>query len=145
MEIFMNCCNETEKKDRGPRPYVVNVQQMAVRNPNFRTTIWTGNRLQMTLMSIPPCGDIGGEVHEETDQLIRVEQGNAVVQMGNGKNQIIFQENMCQGSVAFIPAGTWHNVINTGRNSLKISSVYAPPNHPKGTIHQTKMDAQEFE
>jgi mannose-6-phosphate isomerase-like protein (cupin superfamily) len=131
--------------DYGPDPYVADVENMAVQNQNFRTAIWTGCHLQMTLMSIPPCGEIGLERHEDTDQLIRIEQGNAVVKMGNTQCQLDLQQRLCTGDAVFVPAGTWHNVVNTGRNALKVSSVYAPPNHPRGTVHQTKAEADRAE
>ena len=99
----------------------------------------------MTLMCIPPCGDIGLEIHEDTDQYIRVEMGRAAVRMGKCKNQLNFQQNLCRGDGIFIPAGTWHNIVNTGRSSLKVSSVYAPPHHPRGTVHYTKEDAAREE
>ena len=99
--------------------------------------------LQMTLMCIPPGGDIGLEIHEDTDQYIRIEMGRALVRMGTCKNQMDFQQNLFRGDGIFIPAGTWHNIINTGRNSLKVSSIYAPPHHPYGTVHRTKKDAEE--
>ena len=97
----------------------------------------------MTLMCIPPGGDIGLEIHEDTDQYIRIEMGRALVRMGTCKNQMDFQQNLFRGDGIFIPAGTWHNIINTGRNSLKVSSIYAPPHHPYGTVHRTKKDAEE--
>lgn len=128
--------------DQGPAPYVVNIEQMAVQNPNFRTAIWTGGHLQATLMCIPPCGEIGLEIHPDTDQFIRIEQGNAEVVMGEFRNQLEFRQNMCVGDVVFIPAGTWHNVVNFTRNLLKVSVIYAPPNHPRGTVHRTKVDAE---
>lgn len=127
--------------DYGPNPYVINIGQAALQNPNFRTAVWTGCHLQMTVMCIPPCGEIGLEVHGDTDQLIRVEQGTAAVKIGKCAEKADYQQNICKGDVVFIPAGTWHNVVNTGRNALKVSSVYAPPNHPRGTVHFTKDDA----
>lgn len=141
----MNCGYCTRQTDNGPEPYVVNMEQIAVQNQNFRTAVWTGQNLQMTHMCIPPCGEIGLEIHTETEQFIRVEQGKAVVKMGKCKTQLNFQRNICKGDGVFIPAGTWHNIVNTGMNSLKLSSVYAPPNHPKGTIHYTKEDAEREE
>ena len=141
----MSCSRCVSQADHGPNPYVTNIEQMAVQNPNFRTAIWTGCHLQMTIMCIPSCGEIGFEMHEDTDQLIRVEQGTAVVKMGKCVNQLDFQQNMCKGDAVFIPAGTWHNVVNIGRNPLKISSVYAPPNHRRGTVHYTKSDAEREE
>lgn len=131
--------------DYGAKPYVTNVEQMAEYNTNFRTAIWTGCHLQMTLMSIPTCQEIGMEMHPDTDQYIRVEQGNAVVRMGRCKNQMDFQQNLEKGDGVFVPAGTWHNIINTGKCPLKVSSVYAPPHHPWGTVHTTMEEAGKAE
>lgn len=128
--------------DHGPNPYVANIEQEALQNRNFRTAVWTGCHLQMTVMCIPPCGEIGLEVHGDTDQLIRVEQGRAAVRIGKCADKPDFQQNMCEGDAVFIPAGTWHNVVNIGRQALKVSSVYAPPNHPRGTVHFTRADAE---
>ena len=137
-------CNG-EPNDYGACPYAANIGRMARQNTNFRTALWTGCNLQMTLMSIPRCGEIGVEIHEDTDQFIRVEQGCAVVKMGECKRQLDFQQNMCRGDAVFVPAGTWHNVVNTGRIPLKVSVIYAPPNHPQGTIHISKADADREE
>lgn len=135
-----NFCSR--QADRGGRPYALNVEQEAMQNQNFRTSIWTGQNLQMTVMHIPTCSDIGQEIHEDTDQLIRIEHGMAMVQMGRMKNQVDFQENLCTGDSVFVPANIWHNIINTGREPLKLSSVYAPPHHPMGTVHHIKADAE---
>lgn len=132
-------------KDYGGSLYALNVEQMAMRNQNFRTAVWTGNYLQMTLMCIPPHGEIGLEIHPDTDQLIRIESGNAVVKAGKNKNQLEFRQRLSVGDAVFIPAGTWHNVVNSGENSLRVSSVYAPPHHPKGTVHRTKEEAERKE
>jgi mannose-6-phosphate isomerase-like protein (cupin superfamily) len=139
----MNCCDHLGSFDHGPEPYIANVEQMAIRNRNFRTAIWTGEHLQMTLMSIPIRGDIGWEVHDDTDQVIRVEQGNAVVKMGSCQCQADVQQPLSREDAVFVPAGTWHNVINTGRVPLKISSIYAPANHPRGTVDRTKEEASD--
>lgn len=141
----MNCKYGMEQKDYGSNPYVASVVQMASQNQNFRTAIWTGCHLQMTLMCIPPWGKIGLEIHEDTDQFVRVEQGNAIVKMGRQKDKMELCKSMCRGDTVFIPAGTWHNIVNTGRNDLKISSIYAPPKHPKGTVHRTKEEAEREE
>lgn len=77
----MNC-------DHGPCPYLVNMEQITVENTNFRTAVWTGCNLQMTRMCIPPCGEIGLEIHEDTDQFIQVVRGKAVAKMGKCKNQL---------------------------------------------------------
>ena len=131
-----------EQVDYGMQPYVTNTEKRAVQNTNFRTTIWTGSHLQMTLMCIPVCSEIGLEIHKDTDQVIRIEQGMALVKMGKSQVEQNFCQSVCKGDSVFVPAGTWHNVINIGRVPLKVSSIYAPPHHPKGTIHHTKAEAE---
>lgn len=135
----------SDQMDHGPAVYVTNIERETLQNHHFRTAVWTGCHLQMTVMCIPPCGEIGLEIHGDTDQLIRVEQGTAAVRIGKCADKPDFQQNMCKGDAVFIPAGTWHNVVNIGRNALKVSSVYAPPNHPKGTVQHTKADAEKDE
>lgn len=129
----------------GGNPYALNMEQMAMKNQNFRTAIWTGRYLQMTLMCIPPCGEIGLEIHQDTDQFIRIEGGRAVVKMGKFENQLDFRQSLCIGDAVFIPAGTWHNIVNVGGCPLKVASIYAPPRHPRGTIQCTKEDAEREE
>ena len=137
--MYQNCCNSN--MDYGPDPYVANIERLALQNQNFRTAIWTGDNLQMTVMCIQPCDEIGMEVHECVDQFIRVEQGIACAQMGNCKYELDFQKQMCTGDAVFVPAGMWHNVKNIGKMPLKLSVIYAPPNHERGTVHKTKKTA----
>ena len=134
-------CNPCET-DHGPEPFVANIMFMARKNQNFRTAFWTGYHLQMTLMCIPPCGEVGVEMHPDTDQFIRVEEGTAIVRMGC-KEKLETQYRLSTGDAIFVPCGTWHNVINSGNCPLKLSSFYAPPQHPKGTIHCTKEDSEK--
>ncbi|MDP4146730.1 MAG: cupin domain-containing protein [Bacillota bacterium] len=128
-------------RDYGPAPFVIDIDEATKRNNNYRTTLWTGKHLQLTLMSIKVKEDIGLEVHPVIDQFIRVEEGQGVVQMGPTKNNLNFRRNVSDGFAIFIPAGTWHNVINTGNRPLKLYSIYAPPQHPHGTVHGTKAIA----
>ena len=128
--------------DHGPDPYIANMEQLTLQNQNFRTATWTGYHLQMTSMCIPPNEEIGIESHRDTDQMIRIEQGKAMVKMGKYKENLNLCQNVSRGDVIFIPAGTWHNIINTGNVFLRVSSVYAPPNHAKGTIHHTRAEAE---
>ncbi|MGD6816880.1 cupin domain-containing protein [Metabacillus sp. 84] len=128
-------------KDYGKNPLVLNIDEATKKNNNFRTALWTGTYLQTTLMSIPPGGDIGLEMHPDVDQFIRIEQGQGMVQMGKNKNNLPFQANVFDDYAIFIPAGTWHNLTNTGNEPIKLYSIYAPPNHPFGTVHATKQDA----
>ncbi len=132
----------SEHKKKESCPYVAHVGQCAMTNSDFRRELWTGCYAQMTLMSIPVCSDIGLEIHRENDQIIRVEQGMAMVKIGECKQHFDFQTTVQKGDVIFIPAGYWHNIINTGGTDLKLSSVYAPPHHPVGTVHHTKEDSE---
>ena len=128
--------------DHVPHPFVSNVAQQALLNTDFRIELWSGSYAQMTLMCIPVCSDIGLEIHRDIDQMIRIEQGMALVKMGEREKQLDFQATVQRGDVIFVPAGTWHNIINIGRTPLRVSSVYAPPHHPVGTVHHTKEEAE---
>ncbi|MDH4616207.1 cupin domain-containing protein [Brevibacillus sp. AY1] len=132
-------------RDYGPTPFVVNIEQAAKQNNNYRTALWTGKHMQVTLMSIPVGDDIGLEVHPTTDQFIRIEEGQGLVQMGDSKNHLDFQQMAYDDYAIMIPAGKWHNVTNTGNKPLKVYVIYAPPHHPFGTVHQTKEMAQAAE
>ncbi len=134
-----------ELKDYGPQPFVANINAATKQNDTYRTALWTGHHLQVTLMSINVGEDIGLEIHPDVDQFLRIEQGQGIVQMGKRRNQLNFQRNVYDDSAIMIPAGTWHNVINTGNIPLKLYSIYAPPNHPFGTVHVTKADAMADE
>jgi mannose-6-phosphate isomerase-like protein (cupin superfamily) len=137
----MECGCDALQSDHGPTPFVASIPRSAGQNRNFRTAFWTGTHLQMTLMDIPIRGEIGLERHPDTDQVIRVEGGEALILMGTSQEQLAFQRRMSAGDAAFVPAGTWHNVRNIGCSCLKISSIYAPPKHPHGTVHRAKADA----
>lgn len=99
----------------------------------------------MTLMSIPAGEDIGLERHDHVDQFIRIEEGRGLVQMGDAAERLDFRRAVEEDDVILIPAGTWHNVTNTGRSPLKLYSIYAPPQHPRGTVHVTKREAMAAE
>ncbi|MGE7595770.1 cupin domain-containing protein [Peribacillus frigoritolerans] len=137
----LNRRNNIEVKDYGPKPYVVNINEATKQNNTYRTALWTGNHLQVTLMSLKVGEDIGLEIHPNVDQFLRIEQGQGFVQMGKSKDNLNFVTNVYDDSAIMIPAGTWHNVTNTGNIPLKLYSIYAPPNHPFGTVHVTKADA----
>ncbi|TDL35490.1 cupin domain-containing protein [Jeotgalibacillus sp. S-D1] len=132
-------------KDYGPEPFVVNINEATKQNNTFRTALWTGEHLQLTLMSLNPGEDIGLEMHPNVDQFLRLEQGQGIVQMGKEKNNLTFQRNVSDDFAIIIPAGTWHNLTNTGNTPLKLYSIYAPPNHPFGTVHATKAAAEAAE
>lgn len=129
-------------KDRGKEPYVVNIESKTVNNDNFRTTLWTGAHLQLTLMSIPVGGDIGLEVHPKNDQFLRLEKGKGRVQMGPKKSELTFERDVEDDWAILVPAGTWHNVTNIGDEPMKVYALYGPAHHVPGTVHKTKEDAE---
>lgn len=126
--------------DYGPDPYVVNIERATEENYNYRVALWTGEYLQLTVMSINPGDDIGLEIHHDHDQFIRIEKGQGLVMMGDCRSNLDYQERVYVGYVIFIPAGKWHNLINTGCVPLKLYSIYAPPEHPHGTFQPKKED-----
>ena len=136
-----SCKEHPPIRDYGGEAFVFNIDHAANMNEAFRRTLWTGRDLQLTLMSIPPCGEIGVEMHSDVDQFIRVVSGRAKVYFGNCQKSL--EERACVDSrdAIIIPAGTWHNVVNASSHPLKLYSVYAPPQHPFGTVHQTREDA----
>ena len=131
--------------DHGGRPFTINIEEAAKQNDTFRTALWTGDHLQLTLMSIPPGGDIGLEVHPHTDQFLRIEDGQGLVQMGPSRDRLDYRMPVSDNDAIFVPAGTWHNLTNTGSAPIKLYSIYAPPNHKFGTVHRTKAEAEEEE
>lgn len=137
--------NEKEMKDYGPEPFVVDIEEITVGNNNFRTALWTGEHMQLTLMSINVGEDIGLEIHPDVDQFLRIEEGQGIVKMGDSQDNLDFQENVFADFAFIIPAGKWHNIVNTGTKPLKLYSIYAPPQHPHGTVHKTKEDAMSEE
>lgn len=135
-----NC--DARIQDCGPDPFIVNMDCVTEMNSNFRTALWTGEYLQMTLMCIPAGGEIGLEMHDDLDQFIRIEEGCALIKMGKCKNSLDILKRIDSHCGVFVPACTWHNIINTGCTPLKLSSIYAPPKHPFGTVHRTRQQAE---
>jgi mannose-6-phosphate isomerase-like protein (cupin superfamily) len=128
-------------QDQGPEPYVVDIEGATLSNDTFRTTLWTGTHLQLTVMSIPVGGEVGLEMHEDRDQFLRIESGTARVQMGPERDDLRFDREVEDDWVILVPAGSWHNVTNLGAEPLKLYSLYGPPEHPKGTVHKTKAES----
>jgi|SRR5690625_1745322 len=124
--------------DHGPNPYVVNIEEATLANENYRSTLWTGKNIQLTVMSIPVGDDIGLEVHPDNDQFLRLEQGRGRVQMGPSQDNLDFEEEVEDDWVIFVPAGSWHNVTNIGDEPMKVYAIYGPAHHPHGTVNQTK-------
>ena len=115
-----------------PESKIISGTKEALTNEYFRQEIWTGYYSQMTLMSIPNNGEVGEEVQEENDQKLRIEFGNGIAILYNNAGEPdMYQVSV--GDTVFVPAGTRHNIVNMGNDSLKLSSVYSPAHHPVGT------------
>ncbi len=134
-----------KSSDYGPNPYALNIEEATKMNHTFRTVIWTGEHLQVTLMSIKVGEDIGLEIHPDVDQFLRIEDGQGLILIGATKDRVDFKKLVYDGCAIMIPAGKWHNLINTGNIPLKLYSIYSPPQHPHGTVHATKEIAQAAE
>ncbi|MFV2045851.1 cupin domain-containing protein [Metabacillus sp. YM-086] len=146
-QIFRNLLKDraNQRKDYGRNPFVVDIEKVTKQNKTFRTAIWTGNKLQVTLMSIDVGDSIGLEIHPNTDQFLRIEEGQGLVQMGDRKDRLDYVRKVSDDFAIMIPAGKWHNLTNTGNKPLKLYSIYAPPEHPFGTVHRTKAEAMAAE
>ncbi|MCL1790353.1 MAG: cupin domain-containing protein [Peptococcaceae bacterium] len=127
--------------DYGPSPFSVDIYQASLQNHNYRTALWTGSHLQTTLMCIPVCDEIGLEVHPDTDQFFCVAGGQGMILIGEDKDDLSCRQLIGCNCGIFVPAGTWHNIINTGNTPLSLYTIYAPPHHPWGTVHMRKADA----
>ena len=132
-------------QDYGAEPTVLDIDSYTLSNNNFRTALWTGTKLQVTVMSIPVGSDIGLEQHPDTDQFLRIEDGDGKVVMGDTKEALTFSKTVEKDYAIFVPAGKWHNIINTGIKPLKLYSIYSPVEHPHGTVHKTQKEAEEAE
>ncbi len=131
--------------DPGPRPNAFDIEEATVANDTYRTVAWTGTHLQVTLMSIPVGESIGLEVHPDTDQFLRLESGKGRCVMGPAKDQLDFQQDVEDDWSIQVPAGVWHDVINTGDEPVRLYAVYAPVHHARGLVQDTARDAQRDE
>ncbi len=120
--------------------YVDNIEDKTKENSNFRTVLYTGSHMQLVVMSLKPGEDIGEEVHDTVDQFFRFEEGEGKVVI-DGEESIVGED-----MVVIVPAGSLHNIINTSETEdLKLYTIYAPANHPEGTVHVTKEEAMAAE
>lgn len=120
--------------------YHINIEKKSLDNNYFREVLFTAPNSQLVVMALKPGEDIGKETHPDTDQFIRVESGTGKAVL-DGKEYALKD-----GSAVVIPAETEHNVINTSSTeTLKLYTLYTPPEHPDGTIHKTKTEAEEYE
>ena len=121
--------------------YTGPIEEQTVKNTYFRQVLFTGKHAQLVVMSLRPGEEIGNEVHPNVDQFFRIEQGEARFVFGQKEERVVRD-----GDAVVVPAGTYHNVINASKTTeLKLYTVYSPPNHPDGTVHKTKAEADKAE
>ena len=119
------------------KPFVGSLEELTLKNGNFRKVLFTGKREQLVLMALAPGEDIGREMHADVDQFFRVEEGIARFVFGPGDEHMVRA-----GDAVLVPAGTFHDVVNASSTKLlKLYTIYSPPQHPEGTIQHTKADA----
>ncbi len=134
-----------EIRDNGPQPNAFDIEKATVENTNYRTVAWTGKYLQVTLMSIPVGESIGLEAHPDTDQFLRLDAGQGRCVMGPEEDDLPFEQQVGDGWSIQVPAGTWHDVVNTGDEPLRLYAVYAPSHHAQGKVHATAEAAERDE
>lgn len=115
--------------------YIQNIETQAIKNEKFRQVLYTAKFCQLVVMALKPAEEIGAEVHK-LDQFFRVEEGSGEAVLDGVRSPIK------AGFAVIVPAGTNHNIINTGSVPLKLYTLYSPPNHRDGVIHRTRADAE---
>ena len=128
--------------DLGPQPQSFDIESATKDNADYRSVAWSGRYLQVTLMSIPVGRDIGLEAHPETDQFLRLDSGTGRVQMGTTKDTLTFDREVSDGWCVLVPAGTWHNITNTGASPMQLYAIYAPAHHAPGKVQETTAVAE---
>lgn len=125
--------------------WVGDIEAITGDNDTYRTVLWTGANLQLTVMCLATGEEVGVEMHDHLDQFVRVESGAARVTLGPSATEVAVAHDIADDWAICIPGGTWHNVINTGTTELRLYSLYAPAEHPADTVHPTKAEAAAAE
>lgn len=128
----------SESEESSKKGFFTNIEEDTLNNKNFREVLYTGSNLQLVLMTLKPEEEIGEEIHEQNDQFFRFEAGNGKVIVNNEEYDVK------DGDCVIIPAGSSHNIINSGTNELKMYTIYAPPHHKDGTLFADKAEAEEM-
>mgnify|MGYP001068409082 FL=1 len=115
------------------------IATVAEESPDFRRVLWTGRHTQLVIMTIPPGGEIGEEVHEDIDQILTFVSGTGQARLDGEHRRVT------QGDLVVVPAGTRHNFVNTGPNPLVLYTIYGPPEHADRTVHRTRAEAEALE
>lgn len=125
--------------DLGPTPSIINIEKRTEENSNYKKALWTGNNIQLILMSIPIGENTGIETSPNTEQFIKIEEGRALVELGPDINNLSVQKEINSDYALIIPAGTYYKITNINNEPLKLYSIYSPTNYKKGTINITKQ------
>jgi mannose-6-phosphate isomerase-like protein (cupin superfamily) len=125
--------------------WIGDIEKTTLDNENFRTVVYTGAHTQLTVMRLLPGEEIGWEQHDHLDQFLRIEDGEAELDLGTTESSVDETHRVGDDWAFVVPAGTWHNVRNTGSGEVKLYSLYSPPEHPDGTVHRTKAEAEAAE
>ncbi len=154
LSLFTGCQEPAERveeepvaeilQDKGKQPWLFDIEEATVENANYRLAVWSGEYMQVVLMSLKPGEIIDLEVHHDHDQFIRVEQGEARILMGETEDDLPFDKIAKDDWAVLIPAGYWHKVENIGDVDLKLYTIYAPPEHAEGILHETYEEAEEY-
>lgn len=121
--------------------FVGDIEKLTEKNKNFRQVLFTGKHTQLVVMCLKPGEEIGNEVHQKVDQFFRIEAGDAKFVFEGSEEHLVYD-----GDAVIVPAGTYHNVINASKKKkLRLYTLYSPPNHPDGTIHKDKAEAEAAE
>jgi mannose-6-phosphate isomerase-like protein (cupin superfamily) len=125
--------------------WIDDIERATLDNDTFRTVLFTGEHTQLTVMRLAPGEDIGREAHPHLDQFIRFERGTARFELGRSEGKVDETHDVEDDWAVIVPAGVWHNVVNTGSDDVKLYSLYSPPEHPPETVHRTKAEAEAAE
>ena len=115
------------------------IATVAEESPDFRRVLWTGEHTQLVVMTVPPGGEIGEEIHEGIDQILTFVSGVGEAVVDGQERQV------AAGDLVVVPAGSKHNFVNTGENPLILYTIYGPPEHADHAVHRTKEQADELE
>jgi mannose-6-phosphate isomerase-like protein (cupin superfamily) len=133
--------SKDEKETETMTGYVGAIEKQTLENTYFRQVLFTAQHAQLVVMCLQPGEEIGDEVHPKVDQFFRIEQGKAKFVFNEKEEHLVHD-----GDAVMVPAGTYHNVVNTSKTAmLKLYTIYSPPNHPDGTVHKTKAEAEGAE
>lgn len=125
--------------------WVGDIEKVTLDNGHFRSAVFTGEHTQLTVMRLRAGEDIGWEAHDHLDQFLRVEQGSGRVDLGYSEDSVDETHEVGPDWAIIVPAGIWHNLVNTGPEDVKLYSLYSPPEHPDGTVHEAKEEAEAAE